>query len=27
LASDESSFIVGTEILADGGLTNISLMK
>jgi NAD(P)-dependent dehydrogenase (short-subunit alcohol dehydrogenase family) len=27
LASDESSFIVGTEILADGGLTNISLMN
>jgi len=27
LASEESSFIVGTEILADGGLTNISLMK
>lgn len=27
LASDESSFIVGTEILSDGGLTNISLMK
>lgn len=27
LASDESSFIVGTEILADGGFTNISLMK
>ncbi len=27
LASDESAFIVGTEILADGGLTNISLMK
>lgn len=27
LASDESSFIIGTEILADGGLTNISLMK
>lgn len=27
LASDESSFIVGTEILSDGGLTNLSLMK
>jgi NAD(P)-dependent dehydrogenase (short-subunit alcohol dehydrogenase family) len=27
LASDNSSFIVGTEILSDGGLTNISLMK
>ena len=27
LASDESSFIVGTEILSDGGMTNISLMK
>lgn len=27
LASDDSAFIVGTEILADGGLTNISLMK
>jgi NAD(P)-dependent dehydrogenase (short-subunit alcohol dehydrogenase family) len=27
LASDESSFIVGTEILSDGGLTSISLMK
>jgi NAD(P)-dependent dehydrogenase (short-subunit alcohol dehydrogenase family) len=27
LASAESSFIVGTEILSDGGLTNISLMK
>lgn len=27
LASDDSTFIVGTEILSDGGLTNISLMK
>lgn len=27
LASYDSSFIVGTEILSDGGLTNISLMK
>ncbi|PSL26974.1 glucose 1-dehydrogenase [Chitinophaga ginsengisoli] len=27
LASDESSFILGTEILVDGGMTNISLMK
>lgn len=27
LASDDSSFIVGTEILSDGGLTNIILMK
>nr|WP_149695198.1 glucose 1-dehydrogenase [Chitinophaga sp. CF418]SHN00590.1 NAD(P)-dependent dehydrogenase, short-chain alcohol dehydrogenase family [Chitinophaga sp. CF418] len=27
LASDESSFILGTEILVDGGTTNISLMK
>lgn len=27
LASDDSAFVVGTEILSDGGLTNISLMK
>ncbi|NLU95391.1 SDR family oxidoreductase [Chitinophaga sp. Ak27] len=27
LASDDSAFIVGTEILSDGGLTNISLMN
>lgn len=27
LASDNSAFVVGTEILSDGGLTNISLMK
>ncbi|MFD2289146.1 SDR family oxidoreductase [Pedobacter petrophilus] len=27
LASDDSVFIVGTEILADGGMTNINLMK
>jgi len=27
LASNDSAFIVGTEILSDGGLTNISLMK
>lgn len=27
LASDDSSFIVGTEILSDGGMTNISLMR
>lgn len=27
LASDASKFIVGTELLADGGMTNISLMK
>ena len=27
LASDESSFIVGSEILSDGGMTNIMLMK
>lgn len=27
LASDDSSFIVGTEILSDGGMTNMSIMK
>ncbi|TDQ11224.1 glucose 1-dehydrogenase [Pedobacter metabolipauper] len=27
LASDESSFILGTEIISDGGMTTISLMK
>ena len=27
LASDDSAFIVGTEILSDGGMTSISLMK
>lgn len=27
LASDESSFMLGTEILSDGGVTNISMMK
>jgi NAD(P)-dependent dehydrogenase (short-subunit alcohol dehydrogenase family) len=27
LASDDSTFVVGTELLSDGGLTNISLMK
>jgi NAD(P)-dependent dehydrogenase (short-subunit alcohol dehydrogenase family) len=27
LASDESSFIWGSEILSDGGMTNMSLMK
>lgn len=27
LASDDSAFILGTEILSDGGLTNINLMK
>lgn len=27
LASAESSFVLGTEIISDGGVTNISLMK
>lgn len=27
LASDDSTFIVGSEILSDGGMTNLSLMK
>ncbi len=27
LASKDSAFIVGTELIADGGMTNISLMK
>nr|WP_295866374.1 glucose 1-dehydrogenase [uncultured Chitinophaga sp.] len=27
LASDESSFILGSEIIADGGMTTISLMR
>lgn len=27
LASDDSAFIVGTELIADGGMTNISLMR
>jgi NAD(P)-dependent dehydrogenase (short-subunit alcohol dehydrogenase family) len=27
LASDESSFVVGTEILSDGGVTNITVFK
>lgn len=27
LASDESSFVVGSEILSDGGMTNIMLMQ
>jgi len=27
LASDDSSFMLGAEILSDGGVTNISMMK
>lgn len=27
LASDDSAFFAGTEILSDGGMTNISLLK
>jgi NAD(P)-dependent dehydrogenase (short-subunit alcohol dehydrogenase family) len=27
LASDDSSFLLGTEIISDGGVTNISLLK
>lgn len=27
LASDQSTFVLGTEIIADGGVTNISLMQ
>ncbi|WP_460764616.1 SDR family oxidoreductase [Niabella terrae] len=27
LASEDSAFLVSTEILSDGGMTNISLMK
>jgi NAD(P)-dependent dehydrogenase (short-subunit alcohol dehydrogenase family) len=27
LASDDSTFVVGTELLSDGGMTNISLMR
>jgi NAD(P)-dependent dehydrogenase (short-subunit alcohol dehydrogenase family) len=27
LASDESAFVLGTELIVDGGMTNISLMK
>jgi NAD(P)-dependent dehydrogenase (short-subunit alcohol dehydrogenase family) len=27
LASNESSFLMGAEILLDGGMTNISLMQ
>jgi NAD(P)-dependent dehydrogenase (short-subunit alcohol dehydrogenase family) len=27
LASDESSFVIGTEILSDGGVTNITVFK
>ena len=26
-ASDDSAFVVGTKILSDDGMTNISLMK
>lgn len=27
LASDESSFVVGTELISDGGVTNITMLK
>jgi len=27
LASDEPSFVVGTEILSDGGVTNITVFR